>query len=268
LVAVPARAPVVRDPRRRLCHAGQSETKGDELADCPSKRVPWTHRRTPLVRRRAELHRTLGRRRRGMGTLGGRRDRNRLARHAGLSAPLRLVEIAAPRPVPSPFASWRSGDLPASPSAPPLRCPGAVTPRAVALTARFQPRPAPSPAAADPSPAIGLACDASVRRSVGGPPGGPLATARFRRVTFHPYKGRSESPRSPCRPPGSTSPRRDRRAAAGTLAVRVSEACARLPYRRLTDPQGPMRGRRRRGFVRSTQPTSRRALRCRRGNRW
>ena len=47
---------------------------------------------------------------------------------------------------------------------PPLRCPGAVTPRAVPLAARSQPRPAPSPVAADPSPAIGLDCDASVRR--------------------------------------------------------------------------------------------------------
>jgi hypothetical protein len=56
------------------------------------------------------------------------------------------------------------GDLPASPSAPLLRCPGAVTPCAVPLVARSQPRPAPSPVAADPSPAIGLACDASVRR--------------------------------------------------------------------------------------------------------
>jgi hypothetical protein len=42
--------------------------------------------------------------------------------------------------------------------------------------------------AADPSPAVGLACDASVRRPVGGPP----ALARdgaFRRVAFHPYQG-------------------------------------------------------------------------------
>jgi hypothetical protein len=48
------------------------------------------------------------------------------------------------------------GDLPASPSSPHLRCPGAVTPRAAPRAARFQPRPAPSPVAADPSPAIGL----------------------------------------------------------------------------------------------------------------
>jgi hypothetical protein len=49
-------------------------------------------------------------RRRGFGGSPSTRtkgDRNRLARHAGLPAPLRLVEIAAPRPVPSPFASQR-----------------------------------------------------------------------------------------------------------------------------------------------------------------
>jgi hypothetical protein len=46
------------------------------------------------------------------------------------------------------------GDLPASPSSPHLRCPGAVTPRAAPLAAGFQPRPAPSPVAADHSPAI------------------------------------------------------------------------------------------------------------------
>jgi hypothetical protein len=46
------------------------------------------------------------------------------------------------------------------------------TPRAALLAARSQPRPGPSPVAADPSPAIGLACDASVLRPVGGPPAG------------------------------------------------------------------------------------------------
>jgi hypothetical protein len=57
-----------------------------------------------------------------------------------------------------------SGEIPASPSAPLLRCPVAVSRCAVPLAARSQPRPAPSPVAADPSPAIGIACDASVRR--------------------------------------------------------------------------------------------------------
>jgi hypothetical protein len=86
-------------------------------------------------------------------------------------------------------ASWRSGDLPASPSAPPLRCPGAVTPRAVPLAARSQPRLAPSPVAADP-----LASHRARLRCLGPktswrPACRPLATARSRRVTFHPYKG-------------------------------------------------------------------------------
>ena len=45
-----------------------------------------------------------------------------------------------------------------------MRCPGAVTPprRSVRGSVRF--RPAPSPKGANPAPAIGFACDASVRR--------------------------------------------------------------------------------------------------------
>jgi hypothetical protein len=43
--------------------------------------------------------------------------------------------------------------------------------------------------AADPLPAVGLACDASVRRPVGGPPALRSRRGRSRRVTFHPYKG-------------------------------------------------------------------------------
>jgi hypothetical protein len=39
-------------------------------------------------------------------------------------APIRLVEIATPRPVPSPFASWRFGDLPASPERASSEVPG------------------------------------------------------------------------------------------------------------------------------------------------
>jgi hypothetical protein len=74
----------------------------------------------------------------------------------------------------------RSGGLPALPSAPPLRCPGAVTPRAVRLVARSQPRPLPrlggrSIASHQP------ACDTSVRRPVGGPLARPLATPRVLR---------------------------------------------------------------------------------------
>jgi hypothetical protein len=52
---------------------------------------------------------------------------------------------------------------------------------------------APSPLAADPLPASGLACDATVRRPIGGPRPSTLATARFRRVTSHPYKGETSA---------------------------------------------------------------------------
>jgi hypothetical protein len=70
------------------------------------------------------------------------------------SAPPRLGRLPRRAGDPLPLASWRSGDLPASPSAPPLRCPGAVTPRA--FRSRLGPASAAlSPEAADPSPAIG-----------------------------------------------------------------------------------------------------------------
>ncbi len=93
-----------------------------------------------------------------------------------------------------------------------LRCPGAVTPRAVPLVAQSQPRPAPSPVAADPSPAIGLACDASVRRPVGGPP-----AVRSRRRGL----GGSPSTRTKARndaEPWRRAPRRKRRVG-GSLSM-------------------------------------------------
>ena len=89
---------------------------------------------------------------------------------------------------PSPLASWHPGDLPASPSAPPLRCPGAVTPRAVPLTARSQPRPLPRPwPRILRQPSCSPAMPPSEDRWR--PACRPLATARSRRVTFHLYKG-------------------------------------------------------------------------------
>ena len=104
-------------------------------------------------------------------------------------APPRLGEIAAPRLVTLATRVVALGDLPASPSAPPLRCPGAVTPRAVSLAARSQ--------------LLG-SLPRLWRRLLGQSTGSPamprsedrwrpacrsLATARSRRVTFHLYKG-------------------------------------------------------------------------------
>jgi hypothetical protein len=60
----------------------------------------------------------------------------------------------------------------------------------------------------------------------------PLATARSRRVTFHPYKGEEPSRTVVSDSEEKTESRGQPR----------SEAYARLPYRRLTDPHGPMRG--------------------------
>jgi hypothetical protein len=89
---------------------------------------------------------------------------------------------------PSSLASRRSGGLPASPSAPPLRGPDAVTPRAVPLAARSQPRPLIRPGGRSvASRRTRVRC---LGPKTGWRPAGPqLATARFRRVTFHPYKG-------------------------------------------------------------------------------
>src|SRR6266508_4956721 len=89
---------------------------------------------------------------------------------------------------PSSLASRRSGGLPESPSAPPLRCPDAVTPRAVPLANRSQPRPLTRPGGRS------VASRRARVRCLGPktgwrPAGPPLATVRFRRVTFHPYKG-------------------------------------------------------------------------------
>jgi hypothetical protein len=89
-------------------------------------------------------------------------------------APPRLGEIAAPRLVTlatrvlalrrSPCVSERaSSEVPGCGHA---SCPSA--------RGSAQPRPGLSPVAGDPSPAIGLACDASVRTLVGGPPAGRL----------------------------------------------------------------------------------------------
>jgi hypothetical protein len=74
-----------------------------------------------------------------------------------------------PRPGLSPFASRRPADLPASPSAPHLRCPGAVA------SCRSAHGSASASAAHSPWRRIrcqssGFACDASVRRPVGSPP--------------------------------------------------------------------------------------------------
>jgi hypothetical protein len=90
---------------------------------------------------------------------------------------------------PSPPASWHSWRSPCVSELASSEVPGCGHASCRSAAARSQPRPAPSPVAADPSPAMGLACDASVRRPVGGPPAAQLATARSRRVTFHPYKG-------------------------------------------------------------------------------
>jgi hypothetical protein len=93
---------------------------------------------------------------------------------------------------PPSLASRRSGGLPASPSAPPLRCPGAVTPRAVPLAARSQPRPLTRPGGRS------VASRRARVRCLGPktgwrPAGPPLATGRSRRVTFHPYKGETSA---------------------------------------------------------------------------
>jgi hypothetical protein len=74
----------------------------------------------------------------------------------------RLGEIAAPRLMTltarvlalqrSPCVSERASS----------EVPGCGHASCRSAAARFQPRPAPSPVAADPSPATGLACDASV----------------------------------------------------------------------------------------------------------
>jgi hypothetical protein len=52
--------------------------------------------------------------------------------------------FGTPRLGPSPLATWRSGDLLLSPSAPPMRCPGAVTPPRRPARGSVRPRPASS----------------------------------------------------------------------------------------------------------------------------
>jgi hypothetical protein len=53
--------------------------------------------------------------------------------------------FGTPRLGPSPLATWRSGDLLLSPSARPMRCPGAVTPPRRLARGSVRPRPASSP---------------------------------------------------------------------------------------------------------------------------
>jgi hypothetical protein len=71
------------------------------------------------------------------------------------------------------------------------------------------PRPLSRPGG-HPLPADRLACDASVRKPVGGPPALRSRRGRSRRVTFHPYKGEKGAPRSrprlPCRSSRPRSP--------------------------------------------------------------
>jgi hypothetical protein len=96
---------------------------------------------------------------------------------------------------PSPLATWRSGDLLLSPSAPPMRCPGAVTPSGRLARGPVRPRPASSPEERICAGVTArLRCLRSEDRLAARLPSIP--TARPRRTTFHPYKDAEEP--EPC----------------------------------------------------------------------
>jgi hypothetical protein len=106
---------------------------------------------------------------------------------------------------PSPLATWRSGDLLLSPSAPPMRCPGAVSPPRRLARGSVRPRPASSP-----EERILRRCSGSLamprsedrlaarlpsfrKRGLGGPPSIPTKTWRSRNLVYREGRENGES---------------------------------------------------------------------------
>ncbi len=141
-----------------------------------------------------------------------------------LPAPTPPSGFGTPRLGASPLATWRSGDLLLSPSAPPMRCPGAVTPPRRLARGSVRPRPASSPEERilrqpSGSPAMPRSEDRLAarlpsfrRRCLGGPPSIPTKTWRSRNLVYREGRENGESgggerervgcPRSPdARPP-------------------------------------------------------------------
>jgi hypothetical protein len=87
-----------------------------------------------------------------------------------------LSAIGTPRLGTLPLATLRSGDLPALSERASHEMPGCGHASRRFAGGSIRPPPAPSPMTADPAPAIGLTCDASVQKTVVEPP-----AVRFRR---------------------------------------------------------------------------------------
>lgn len=179
----------------RRARRSTGQAAGDRVAMRPARAVSPPHRRRgtcPSDRRRPCWLRFVG-----VGTACGRRpvsrsSASRARRSGGLPAPP-LWRDPPLRPGPHRSRLRRSGGLPAIPSAPPLRCPGAVTPRAV--RSWLGPGLGCSLAlAADPSPTIGslamprsedrLAARRPVRLRRRGPCGSPSTRTKAR----HPHE--------------------------------------------------------------------------------